>query len=530
MMAVGMVLLMACVNLANLLLSRGLTRRKEIAVRAALGASRRRIAQQLFSESLGLALLGGLTGAICASWILGGILTQLPADLPHRGAISVDERALAFCVVATFFSVLLYAALPAWRFSQADPQEALQQSQRGATDTRGSGSLRQWLTACQVALCTMLLIGSGLLLRSFAKILSADRGFESENVLTADVPLEGERYGQPVRRNATYHEIEERLARIPGVSAAGAVSWLPLSGDEYRNPIFLPGVARTPERIHNLPIAQIRFATPGYFGAAGIPILSGRVYSEANDDLWTAVVSNSAARRLWPDRGPIGQEFSIDESRQPRIWRVAGVVADVRQTELQRPAPLIVYLSTAHNRGMDLSFVLRTGLPAGSMARSIRQAVWQVDANTPVPAIRSMSEIVATSIAQRRLQALLLTTFAGIAMLLAAVGIYGTLSYSVNHRFREIGIRVALGAQGTDIGALLLRQALSPVVGGLAAGVLGAFFLMRGLSALLYGVGSGDAATYSVSGALIFVVAVASCWLPARRAMRLDPVETIRSE
>lgn len=530
MAAVGLVLLIACSNLANLLLSRGLTRRKEIAVRAALGAGRGQIVRQLFSESLGLSVLGGAAGVICAGWTLGGILTQLPVDLPHRAAISVDSRALVFCVVITFLCALVFAALPAWRFSKADPQEALRQSQRGSTEARGSGALRQWLIASQVGLCTMLLIGSGLLVRSFAKILSIDRGFETENVLTADVPLGGERYGQPVHRNATYRAIEERLAGIPGVSVVGAVSWLPLSGDEYQNPIFLPGIALTPDRIRNLPIAQVRFATPGYFRAAGVPIRSGRIYSESSADMWSAVVSDSAARRLWPDRDPVGQEFAIDESSHPRMWRVAGVVADVRQTELQSPSPLMVYLPTAHNPGLGLSFVLRTKLPVGSIARSIRQAVWQIDANVPVTAIRGMSEIVATSTAQRRFQMLLMTTFAGIAMLLAALGIYGTLSYSVNQRYREIGIRLTLGAQGRDIGTLVLRQALTPVVLGLAAGFVGAFFLMRALSALLYGVGSGDAVTYSVSSALIFVVAVASCWLPALRAMRLDPVETIHCE
>ena len=530
MAAVGLVLLIACGNLANLLLSRGLTRRKEIAVRAALGASRGQIVRQLFSESLGLAVLGGAVGAICAGWTLNGILTQLPEDLPHRAAISVDVRALAFCFVLTFLCALLFAALPAWRFSKADPQEALRQSQRGSTDTRGSGALRQWLIASQVALCTMLLIGAGLLVRSFAKIMAVDRGFEAENAIAADVPLEGERYEQPVRRNRTYQAIEERLAAIPGVSVAGAVSRLPLSGDDYQNPIFLPGVPLTPERIPDLPMAQIRFATPGYFRAAGIPVRSGRIYSETAGDLWTAVVSESAARRVWPDDNPIGREFTIDESPQPRMWRVAGVVADVRQTELQNPSPLMVYLPAAHNPGMDFSFVLRTKLPAGSMARSIRQAVWQIDASVPVTAIRSMREIVATSAAQRRFQTLLLTAFAGIAMLLAALGIYATLSYAVNRRYREIGIRLALGAQGRDVGALVLGQALTPVVLGLAAGAGGAFFLMRALSALLYGVGSGDAATYALSGALIFVVAVASCWLPTLRAMRLDPLETIRCE
>jgi putative ABC transport system permease protein len=530
MAAVGLVLLIACGNLANLLLSRGLARRREIAVRAALGAGRGQIVRQLFSESLGLAVLGGAAGVLCASWILDAILRELPQELPHRDAISVDARVLVFCLALTFLCALLFAALPAWRFSKADPQEALRQYQRGATDTRSADALRRLLIASQVALCSMLLIGSGLLLRSFAKILSLDRGFDTENVLTADVPLEGNRYVQPALRNATYHAIEERLAAIPGVSVAGAVSWLPLSGDEYQNPVFLPNIPLTPDRIRNLPIAQIRFATPGYFRAAGVPLRTGRIYSEGAGDTWTAVVSDSAARRLWPDRDPIGQEFTIDESSHPRMWRVAGVVADVRQTELQRPTPLMVYLPPAHNRGMNLSFVLRTKLPVDSVARSIRQAVWQVDANIPVTAIRGMSEIVAASAALRRFQMLLLTSFAGVALLLAALGIYGTLSYSVNQRYREIGIRLALGAQGRDVGTLLLRQALTPVVLGLVAGSGGAFVLMRALTALLYGVGSADAAVYSASGALIFVVAVASCWLPARRAIRLDPVETIRCE
>jgi putative ABC transport system permease protein len=458
------------------------------------------------------------------------MLTQLPQALPHRAWISIDSRALAFCFALTLICAVLFAALPAWRFSKADPQDALRQSLRGATGTRSSDALRRWLIGFQVALCTMLLIGSGLLVRSLERILSIDRGFETENVLTADVPLEGERYEQPLRRIATYHVIEQELAAIPGVSAVGAVSWLPLLGDEYRNPIFIPGIPLTPERIRDLPIAQIRFATPGYFRAGGIALRAGGIYSENAADLWTAVVSESAARRVWPDRSPIGMEFTIDESKHPRIWRVAGVVADVRQTELQSPAPLMVYLPPAHNRGMDLSFVLRTKLPAASVAPSIREKVWHVDANVPVTAIRGMNEIVAASTAQRRFQTLLLTTFACIAMILAALGIYGTLSYSVNQRYREIGIRLALGAQGHDVGALVLREALTPVALGLTAGFGGAFLLMRALSALLYGVGVGDGVTYSVSGAVIFVAAAASSWLPVRRAMRLDPVETIRCE
>jgi predicted permease len=530
MAAVSLVLLIACGNLANLLLSRGLTRKKEIAVRAALGASRVQIVRQLFFESLVLSVLGGAAGVTCTGWILKGILTQIPEDLPHRAAISVDGRALVFCVVLTFLCALLFGALPAWRFSKVDPQEAFRQSQRGAADTRGSIALRQWLIVAQVALCTMLLIGSGLLIRSFAKILSIDRGFVTENVLTVDIPLQGERYDQPVRRNTTYQAIEERFAGIAGVSVAGAVSWLPLSGNEYKNPIFLPGNPLTQDDSRDLPFAQIRFATPGYFRAAGVPLRSGRIFSEAAGDMWSAMVSENAARRLWPDHDPIGQEFSIDGSSHPRIWRVAGVVADVRQVDLQSPPPLMVYLPTANNRGMDLSFVLRTTLPANSVAPSIREAVRQVDADVPVTSIRGMSELVARSTAQRRFQMLLLANFAGIAMLLAAVGIYGTLSYFVNQQYREIGIRMALGAKGRDIGTLVLRQALAPVVLGLAAGWVGSFLLMRTLSALLYGVGPGDATTYSVSGALILVVAVVSCWLPALRAMRLNPMETIRCE
>jgi predicted permease len=530
MAAVGLVLLIACGNLANLLLSRGLARRKEIAVRAALGAGRWQIVRQLFSESLGLSFLGGAVGVLFAEWTLAGMLTQLPQALPHRGAISVDLRALAFCSAVTLACAVLFAALPAWRFSKADPQDALSQSMRGTGGTRNSGALQRWLIGFQVALCTMLLIASGLLIRSFAKILSVDRGFDTENVLTADIPLEGERYEQPLRRNATYHAIEQGLAAIPGVSATGAVSWLPLSGDEYRNPIFLPGTPLTPDRIRDLPIAQIRFATPGYFRAAGIALRSGQVYSESAADQWTAIVSESAALRIWPDRNPLGREFTIDESKKPRIWRVAGVVADVRQTELQSPAPLMVYLPPAHNRGMDLSFVLRTKLPVAAVAQSVRRTVWQVDADVPVAAIRGMSEIIAASTAQRRFQTLLLTAFAAIAVTLACLGIYGTLSYAVNQRYREIGIRLALGAQARNVGFLVLREALTPVALGLAFGFGGALLLMRALSSLLYGVGFGDAGTYSVSGALVLTVAAASCWLPALRAMRLDPVETIRCE
>ncbi len=529
MAAVGLVLLIACGNLANLMLSRGLARRKEIAVRSALGASRWQIVRLLFNESLALSALGGVAGVICASWSVSAILAQLPASLPHQGAISVDPRSLLFCLAATFFSALLFGALPAWRFSKADPQEALQQAGRGASETRKSSALRQCLIGTQVALGTMLVIGCGLVLRSFANVARVDPGFETHNVITADLPLEGPRYTEPAIREA-YREIEQRLSSIPGVTASGGVSWLPLSGNEYQNPIFFPGQALTRDRIADLPMAQIRFATPGYFQAAGVTLESGRVYSEAAGEMWSAVVSESAARRLWPSGSPLGQEFTIDEGPKPRVWRVAGVVADVRQAGLESPAPMIVYLPPANNRGMSFSFVLRTKMPPDSLTRSIRQAVWQVDPAIPVPKIRSMSEIVATAVGQRRFQTLLLTAFAGAALLLAALGIYGTISYSVNQRYREIGIRLALGAQSRDIGTLVLRHALTPVIAGLVAGAIGALCIRETLAALLYGISASDAPTYAASGALFLLVAAVSCWWPARRATRLDPVETMRCE
>ena len=545
MAAVVLVLLIACANLANLMLSRGLTRRKEIAMRTALGARRGQIVRQLFRESLGLAMLGGGAGVLCAAWILEAILRQLPRELPHRGAISMDARTLLFCLAVTFASALLFASLPAWRFSKADPQDALGQCQRGATETRSAGALRRWLIAGQVALCTMLLIGSGLLLRSFAKILGIDRGFETENVLIAEVPVQGTLYsgnsdlpilraeeaGERARRDGDYRMIEERLAAIPGVSAAGAVSWLPLSGMQFEHPVYLPNVPIAPDHA-NAALAIVRFATPGYFRAAGIPLRAGRLFSDDAADQWAGVVSASLALRLWPERDPIGQEFIFSQPAglHKRIWRVAGVVADVRQGELQDPAPTTVYLSSVDNLGADLSFVIRTRLPVNAVAAAIRRAVSQVNPNVPVTAIRPMSDVVADSTAQRRFQILLLTSFAGVAVLLAALGIYGTLSYSVNQRYREIGIRLALGAQGRDVGAMVLRQALTPVVLGLAAGCIGASLLMRGLSSLLYGVGFGDAMTYSAASVLVLAVAVSSSWLPARRAMRLDPVETIRCQ
>jgi predicted permease len=528
MAAVGLVLLIACGNLANMLLSRGLSRRKEIAVRAALGASRWQIVRQLLAENVGLSLLGGLVGVLWAGWFLRLMLARIPEELPHRDVISIDARALTFCLVLTISCAMLFAIVPAWRFSRTDPQDALRQTQRGASDSRRSDGLRRSLIGLQVALCTMLLIGAGLLLRSFARVLGVDRGFATENVVVAGVPLDGSQYDEPARRNSTYRAIEERLAGMPGISMAGAVSWLPLSGDEWQNPIFLPNAAVQQSR--DRPMAQIRIATANYFSAAGVPLRSGRVYSDDAGDKWSAVVSENAARRLWPGRDPIGQEFTIDGSAHPRIWRVAGVVADVRQTGLHSPAPLIVYLPTAHNVGMDLSFVVRTNLPLDVVAPAIRQAVHSVDPNVPVTAIRGMSELVAASTAQRRFQVFVLTTFASIAVLLAALGIYGTVSYAVNQRYREIGIRLALGARRREVGALILRQALSPVVLGLIAGSGSAVVLMRALSSLLYGVGAGDAPTYSVSGAVVMIVALAACSLPTLRAMRLDPLETIRSD
>ena len=528
MAAIGLVLLIACGNLANLSLSRALARRKELAIRAALGAGRGRIFQQLFVESLRLAALGGAAGVLCAGWLLDGILTQLPQELPRRAGISIDGRALVFSIALTFVSASLFASFPAWRFSKTDPQEALRQSARGATDGRGADALRRWLIAAQVAICTMLLIGAGLLLRSFDRILSIDPGFQTEHVLAADVPLEGGRYEAPARRIATYSAIEERLRGIPGALSAGAVSWLPLSGDQFVNPVFLPNAPLTPERIRNLPMAQIRYATPDYFRVMGIALRAGRIYSDSASDAWNAVLSAGAAKTLWP-RDAIGQEFTLDESPHPRMLRVAGVVADVHD-ELQNRAPLMVYLPLARMQGMNLSFVVRTALPVESVARAVRQAVWQVDRNVPVTAIRPMRDIVAASTAQRRFQTLLLAGFAAVAVLLAACGIYGTVSYAVNQRRREIGIRMALGAQRRDVASLVLRQAFAPVAFGIAAGGAGTLALVRLLAGLLFGVGPADAATYSSAGMLVLAVAAVSCWLPARRAMRVDPAETMHCE
>ncbi len=530
MAAIGLVLLIACANLANLLLSRALARRKEIAVRAALGAGRSHIFKLLFMESMGLAAAGGAAGVLFAGWLLNGILTQLPQELPRRAGISIDGRALAFCIGLTFLSALLFAGLPAWRFSKTDPQEALRQSSRGATDSRGTDRVRRWLIAAQVALCTMLLIGAGLLLRSFEKILSVDWGFRTEHVLTATVPLEGGPYDLPAHRVAAYQALDENLRAIPGVTAAGAVSWLPLSGEGHISPMFLPHQPLTPERIRNLPMAQIRTATPGYFQAMGIPLRAGQIYSDGAADAWTAVVNQAAARTLWPDRDPIGQEFTLDESPNPRMLRVAGVVGDIRQEEPRTATPLMVYLPLARQEGANLSFVVRAALPTDSLVRAIRQAVRQVDPSVPVTSIRHMREIVAASTAQRRFQTLLLASFAAVAMLLASFGIYGTVSYAVNQRRSEIGIRMALGARPSDVARLVLRQALAPVTLGIAAGGAGTLALVRLLAGLLYGVGPADAASYLAACALVLAVAVGACWLPARRAMLVDPAETIHCE
>ena len=530
--AVALVLFIACANVANLLLARAAARSREIAIRTALGATRQRIVRQLLCESLLLALLGGSAGLLLAVWGVAFLDAAGSHGLPHLGAIQVNPFVALFTFGLALGSTILFGLIPALQVSRPSVNETLQQGSKGSTGGVQTNRLRAFLVISQVALSLLLLVGAGLLIKSFHRLRATDPGFQPEQLLTASITLPRVRYPEPAAQIRAHDAIMEKIAALPGVEWAGGANPLPLSGNERMLTFMVSGAAPLPRGNH--PGAGYVIVKPDYFQALKTPLRSGRVFtrSDTQNAPLVVMINETFARKFFPDRNPIGEQVMIDrENDKAPPCEVVGVVADSRHESLAALPGPEMYVPFAQDPTRSLDIVLRVAAPnlAGLQA-GMKRAVQAVDKDLFVPPLEPMSTLLDTQLARPRFNMFLLGLFAGVAMILAAIGIYGVIAYSVAQRTREIGIRMALGAQRGEMLGMILRQSLTVVAIGLAIGVLAAFAGTRLLASLLYGVDANDLLTYAAVVGLLGAAALLASYIPARRAMKVDPMIALRYE
>ncbi len=522
--AVGAVLLIVCINLANLLLSRITSRSREAAIRTALGASRGRQFRMVLTETLLLALSGGALGILFAGWIVDLLVTTTTLDIPRVDEVGLDASALLFAFCLTVLTGLVFGALPAWRLIRSDPQEALRAGSHTVTEGRPALRLREGLISLEVGLSAALLIVAGLLAGSLTRLLQVDKGFDADHVLTVDIGLAGNLYADAaaVNREKFFDRLLAKVSTIPGVRASGIITALPTRGQTWNDPIYLEGAGQRAEDRH--PVDN-RYASPGYFRAMSIGVLRGRAFEERDRGQGVAVLSQKAAQLLWPgDPNPLGRRF-MGEDDKPKT--LVGVVAEVRAVLYRYPPPMAYY--PYWQRPPDgVSLVVRTTADPHTAAAALRVALRSEDAQLPIQPIRSMESVVDGSVAQRRFQLTLMGVFGASALLVASLGIYGVVAYSVARRRNEIGIRMALGAQRSQLLRLVIRQGMAPVVVGLAAGVAVAVLLGRAIRGLLFGVQPADPLTIAGVTLVLLIVSALACLIPARRAVGTDAIAALR--
>ena len=520
--AVGLLLLIATANVSGLLLVRATARHQEMAVRVALGASRGRILAQLLTESIVLAVLGGAAGVLLAMWLIGPLVSLSPADLGVAGAVTVDKTVLLFGLGVSTFAGLLFGLAPAHQLARLDVHGDLKQGARGGSGI-GQRRIRAVLVAGEIALSLVLLVGAGLTIRSFAKLQREPAGFNPDHVLTLTVSLPSARYPTPAQKAEFWQRALDALRQVPGVQVAGGTSRLPL----------LPGNSTRGLMIRDLPpnvqaSAHYRTASPDYFRAMGIPLLQGRGVEEADreDRPLVAVISASAAQRFWPNRNPIGERFSIDE---PEIT-IVGVVGDVHAASLDKAPQPTIYVPYRQDPWPSMVFALRTTAAPSTLTNAVRDAIWQVDKDQPVGAVRTMDEQLSNSLTRRRFSVTLLSAFGIVAVSLAGIGLYGVLAFIVAQRRREIGVRMALGAQPRDVIADVMGQGLRLAGLGVVVGIGLALAGTRLLNSMLFGTSPTDVLTFAAVAALLVTIAAAASLVPALRASRVDPLIALRDE
>jgi putative ABC transport system permease protein len=527
--SVGLLLVIACANVANLLLARAAARRKEIAIRVALGAGRGRLARQLLTESVMLAALGGALGFVFASWSLNLMKAINGVDIPRLAQVSIDGRVLAFTMAVTLFTGLLFGIAPALSGIKTDLNSSLKEGAAvGTGGTRRNGS--EALIIPQFALAVVLLAGAGLLANSFVRLLRVNPGFRPDHLLTTQLFLSPAEYPEGDPRGAMLLDsMLQRVQAIPGVRSAGIVTALPITGGADTDFVI---AGRPAPRPGDEPSAHIRSASPGYFRTMGIPLLAGREFSEQDNARAPRVmlINETMARKFWPNANPIGQHVTMLDWGPPLEGEIAGVVGDVKTNGLDEVTGPMIYWPNYQFSQLFNSLVVRSDADPMSLVAAVKSAVWSVDKNQTVSEIKSMDQVLADSLARRRLYMLLLGVFAAAALLLAAVGVYGVMAYSVSQRTHEIGIRLALGAERRDVLRLVLRQGMGVTMIGVALGLAAAFSLTRLMSSLLFGVSATDPLTFAAVAVLLFGIALVACYIPARRAMRVDPMVASRYE
>jgi putative ABC transport system permease protein len=528
--AVGFVLLIACSNIANLTLARAVARQREVAIRAALGADRVRLFRQLLTESLLLSLLGAGLGLLLSWWLVELIVSLNPGNIPRLDEISLDGRVLAFTLLLSLGSGLIFGLAPALSISKIDLNEALKDASKASVSGHQS-NLRRAFVIAEIALSLALLVGAGLMVKSFVRLGRVELGFNPENVLTMRVALPSNRYVEPPRQTAFYQQVVERVRALPGAQAASLISDPPVSGSTglWQNTFHIEGKPLPPPGERHS--ASLRWITPDYFKTMEIRLRRGRTLTEADVDGGprVAVIDEAMARQFFPNEDPIGKRIVI--YWRDRIAReIVGVVGNVRQASLDKdtgPHMYIPYYQTPLNYA---TLLVRTNADPLKLASAVKSQVLAVDRDQPVYAVQTMERIIDDSVAERRFQMLLLGIFAGAALALAGVGIYGVISYAVTERTREIGIRLALGAQAGDVLRLIIGQGIKLISIGVAIGLLASFGLTRLMKNLLYDVTATDPTTFLLIPLLLAVVALLACYIPARRATKVDPLLALRHE
>ncbi len=521
--AVALVLLIACANVANLLFARALARRKELAIRAALGAGRARVFQQLLVEALLLAFAGGAIGLLLAQETLSAAVALLADQLPRAEEISIDGRVLLFVAVASMLTGVLAGALPAVRAGRTDLNESLKEGGRqgGSVGIR----TRRLLIVCEVGLSLVLLMGAAVMLQSLASLRSIDAGFDPRSVLTMNVSLPETRYAEPGQTTAFFVTALQRIRALPGVQSAGAIDDLPLLGGSVQ-PIVLEGRAELLPK--DQPTVEVRKITPGYLRAMAIPVLRGRDVTDMDREV--LLVSRSAAKLLWADEDPIGRRISLPLQSRTLLKEVIGIVGDVKQGQLEDASAPTVYEYTREHASPGMTLVLRTSVPPLSLAQAAAGVVRAIDPEQPVEEIKTMEAVIEETLTSQRFSALLLGLFASVALALASIGIYSVLSYIVRGRSREIGIRTALGAQTVDVLRLVAVEGMTPTLIGICAGAVAALGSASILEQLVFGVSPADPLTLAAVAGSLAMVALFASVVPAYRASRVDPLMVLRAD
>jgi putative ABC transport system permease protein len=529
--AVFLVLLIACVNVANLLLARGATRQKEIALRLALGASRGRLVRQLLTESLLLAIVGGGLGLLVAAFGVEYLVRLAPQDIPRIGSVSVNAQVVAFAFAVSFLTAILFGLAPALSASRPDLNEALKEGGSRIQGGARSKRLRKWLVVSEVAFAVVLMVGAGLLVRSFNNLQRIDPGFNPDHIFTARVALVQSRYPEEAKQKAFFAALLERVRALPGVESAAVVLMRPLSGTVGWDPPFaIEG--QSPEEQTANPYANYEAISPGYFRTMGIGLLRGRDFTDEDrgDGALVCIVNELMAEKYWPGQDPVGKRLRFGKANSNAPWlTVVGVAGDVRYREWDAVRPDI-YVPFLQNSEYRTDFVVRTKTDPLSLSESFRREVYALDKDQAVAGVTTMDKLVSDALARPRFNTMLLGLFAALALVLSALGVYGVMAYTVSQQTHEIGIRMALGAQGRDVLRMVLSQGLKLILIGVAIGVAASFALTRLMTSLLYGVSNLDPLTFVAVAALLSGVALLACYLPARRATKVDPMEALRYE